>query len=145
MNSSDASGPRSQSQVNDHDGQTRQTRAMAQRDTEDTASAPSTETAAYKKCSTNHPNGQQHVHWGAAPAQCEIETHNHLHKLKSPPPRQCDESTSEMTDQDRSLIAKVKKIHPIVDIGAKSRDLFHSKHPHAEKVGVSDEEGTGLT
>jgi hypothetical protein len=132
-----------QSQTNKGDEISPQTQTAAPRDIETTAYDTSISVAECPNCVGYGPPAQRHVHWAnGIPLQCQNETHSHLYKMKSPPPKPCDEIAPEMAEEGHSLLAKVTKMHPIVSLEAKGKDLLHSKHLHSEKPQNHDKSGS---
>lgn len=121
----------SQSQPNKSANPSLPTQPAAPQGIESAASTSSDGAEDTKNLSVNDPIGHHHVHWASGiPSECQNEMHDHLHKIKSPPPG----VSPELSSREHSLIDRVTQMHPIADIEAKSKDLMHATHLHSGKA-----------
>ena len=128
MNYGDELPVRNLKYANRHDVRTPQDRTPPPHESNVKKSNTEVEPCGRQDESDNCTDERKHVRFaGGMSAQCQNLEHNHLQKLKSPPPQLCDEA------EGCSNMHKILRKDPIADIEAKTRQVLHLKVLHPDR------------
>jgi hypothetical protein len=140
MNYCDELVVRNMNQTSKHDVQTPQTQTAPPQDSDGKDSSTEVKICGRETESGICPDAHKHVHFaGGISAQCQNPEHNHLQKLKSPPPKSGDEAEGHLN------LHKILRKDPIADIEAKAREILHPKHLHSDKDHSAGEKTNSST